>query len=241
MKRRNTQIIGWIYVLTTFTFIIFEIAIMIWNNTVVSEVDSILSNKIQLVLLIQLIAIIFFIISILFIFEFRINRAIIFGFLGSIIIPFTLYTIFANIREHLMDHPWPHPARDYYLTISDEYVIIFQFVFIALLISFFTINLVLFFLKRRKISAEESLIKRTVLDLGTKFTRLEVKEISEKCEIDRSTITEVIKEMIKKNEIYAEYFKSSNTVAFNQRANIDEIDTLMNQYKQWEEKEIGKK
>ncbi len=87
-----------------------------------------------------------------------------------------------------------------------------------------------------------NIIKKKVLDLGTKFTRLEVKEISEKCKINHEEIIiRTVKEMIKKKEIYAEYFSSSRAVAFNQQANIDEIDRLMDAYKDWEKKEIRKK
>lgn len=38
---------------------------------------------------------------------------------------------------------------------------------------------------------------------------------------------------------YAEYFKSTKSIAFNQQANIDEIDKLMAAYKEW--KKVGKK
>jgi len=41
--------------------------------------------------------------------------------------------------------------------------------------------------------------------------------------------------MIVNKEIYAEFFKSSNTVSFDQQANIDEIDELMAAYKDWED------
>jgi len=47
--------------------------------------------------------------------------------------------------------------------------------------------------------------------------------------------------MIDKKEIYAKYFESSKSVAFDQQANIDEIDKLMEAYKEWEEKKVGKK
>lgn len=85
------------------------------------------------------------------------------------------------------------------------------------------------------------MIKKTILDLGTKFDRLEVHDIAEKCDAAKGTIIEVIQEMIKNDEIYAEYFRSSNTVAFNQQANIEEIDNLMAIYKKWEEENVGKK
>ncbi len=47
--------------------------------------------------------------------------------------------------------------------------------------------------------------------------------------------------MIDDKEIYAEYFESSKSVAFDQQANINEIDKLMTTYKEWEDKEFGKK
>lgn len=85
-------------------------------------------------------------------------------------------------------------------------------------------------------------IKKLILELGIKFTRLEIREIGEKSNIDdENMIIDVVKDMIKNKEIYAEYFKSSKAIAFNQQANIDEIDKLMATYKEWEEKEVGKK
>ena len=88
---------------------------------------------------------------------------------------------------------------------------------------------------------ESALIRKTILELGTKYPRLQVKEIAETCKIDVNTIIGIIREMIKNNEIYAQYFKSTNSVAFNQQANIDEIYVLMEQYKKWEQEGIGKK
>ncbi len=38
-----------------------------------------------------------------------------------------------------------------------------------------------------------------------------------------------------------QYFSSTKSIAFNQQANINEIDNLMKTYKDWEDKEIGKK
>ncbi len=84
-------------------------------------------------------------------------------------------------------------------------------------------------------------IRRVVLDLGTKFTRLEIREIKEKCYVEsKDLIVNVIKNMIKNHEIYAEYFSSSSAIAFNQQANIEEIDNLMKKYEQWEKGEKRK-
>lgn len=84
-------------------------------------------------------------------------------------------------------------------------------------------------------------IKNTILDLGTKFARLQVQEIGEKCKEEQDLIIQTVNEMIKNGEIYAEYFTSSKAVVFNLQANIGEIDKLLDAYKDWEKKEIGKK
>ena len=84
-------------------------------------------------------------------------------------------------------------------------------------------------------------IKKAVLDLGTKFTRLEIKEIKEKCNVESTDlIVDVIKKMIKDKMIYAEYFSSSSAIAFDQQANIEEIDNLLKKYEQWEKEEKEK-
>jgi len=88
----------------------------------------------------------------------------------------------------------------------------------------------------------EPIIKKSVLDLGTKFARLQIAEISEVCRVDDiQLIVNIVKNMIKNKEIYAQYFSSTKSVAFDQQANIDEIDKLMSTYKDWEDKKVGKK
>ncbi len=85
-----------------------------------------------------------------------------------------------------------------------------------------------------------AIIKSTILDLGTKFGRLEVKEVAEECGEDEELIVRTVKEMIEGKEVYAKYFDSSRAVAFNLQANIDEIDSLMDKYKLWEKEEKDK-
>ena len=85
-------------------------------------------------------------------------------------------------------------------------------------------------------------IKKTVLDFSTRFTRLEIRDISEKSHVDNEDfIINVLKDMISSKEIYAEFFSRSNSISFDQQANIREIDKLMASYKNWEESEFGKK
>ena len=98
-------------------------------------------------------------------------------------------------------------------------------------------------LEKRRLELEKiNKIKKLVLELGTKFTRLEIREIGEKSSIDdEEIIIEVVKDMIKNKEIYADYFSSSKAIAFDQQANIEEIDNLMAVYKEWEDKKVSKK
>jgi len=87
---------------------------------------------------------------------------------------------------------------------------------------------------------DERTIKKTIIDLGTKFTRLEIVEIVEKTGIDDdSLIIKTVSDMIENKEIYAEYFSSSKVVAFNQQAIINDIDKLMNTYKEGKGKKGG--
>jgi hypothetical protein len=86
------------------------------------------------------------------------------------------------------------------------------------------------------------IIKKAVLELGIKFARLQIAEISEVCGVDDvQLIVDIVEGMIENKEIYAQYFSSTKSVAFDQQANIDEIDKLMSTYKDWEDEKVGKK
>jgi hypothetical protein len=86
-----------------------------------------------------------------------------------------------------------------------------------------------------------TIIRKSILYLGTKFTRLHITEIAEECGQNEKLIISIIKDMIQNKEIYAQYFSSTKSIAFDQQANINEIDNLMKAYKDWEDKEVGKK
>jgi len=86
------------------------------------------------------------------------------------------------------------------------------------------------------------IIKETILNLGTRFNRIQIAEISEVTNLPNDhLIISTVKEMIENNQIHAQYFSSTKSIAFDQEKNIDEIDKLMMQYKQWEEEGVGKK
>ncbi len=71
-------------------------------------------------------------------------------------------------------------------------------------------------------------IKLTVLDLGTKFTRLQVAEIAESCGVaDEALIITTVQDMIAKRQVDAQYFASTKAVAFNQQANLAARDAFI--------------
>ncbi|MFW9938639.1 MAG: PCI domain-containing protein, partial [Candidatus Thorarchaeota archaeon] len=87
---------------------------------------------------------------------------------------------------------------------------------------------------------DQKIIKSTVIDLGTKFHRLEVRDIAEKCYVNREKVQKIIQAMIEANEIYAIFSDKSEMIEFDQNKNIDQLDALMALYKNWEKKEYKK-
>ncbi|MBD3214455.1 MAG: hypothetical protein GF311_17720 [Candidatus Lokiarchaeota archaeon] len=104
-----------------------------------------------------------------------------------------------------------------------------------------SIYFILFFSKLKENESNTTKIKRTVIDLGTKYTRLSLGDISEKCGENTAIVLETIKDMIKNSEINAKYFRSSRMVAFDQQANIDDFDKLMKSFEEWENDQQLKK
>ncbi|MFW9938638.1 MAG: hypothetical protein ACFFD5_13405 [Candidatus Thorarchaeota archaeon] len=88
---------------------------------------------------------------------------------------------------------------------------------------------------------EETIIRSEILKMGTVNPDVNLKLISKKLSIDRSTVVKIVKKMISNKEIYAEYFRISKKIAFNIKANLEDIDRLMELYHKWEEQTIGKK
>ena len=85
-----------------------------------------------------------------------------------------------------------------------------------------------------------AIVKKTILDYITFLTRLKLREISELTRVDQSIIVDTIRSMIENQEIYAKYYKSSNSVVFSRLENMDKIDDLMEKYNTWEKNNIGK-
>ncbi|MFX1447215.1 MAG: hypothetical protein ACFFCG_03680 [Promethearchaeota archaeon] len=124
----------------------------------------------------------------------------------------------------------------YYFEGRDQLIVISM----VLMFLMFLLNLLLLFFNFQTNPEEEAIVKRKIIEYGKKIARLKIKDISEKSNIDSTTVFRTLKEMIKNQEIYAAYFKSSKTVAFNQIANIENLDSLMKLYEDWEHQKIKK-
>jgi len=111
---------------------------------------------------------------------------------------------------------------------------LFTFILLPWLISIIVIIL-LAVPKQRENKEKRELLKREILNLGTQFTRLEIKEISGKLGIDIELIKRIIINMVHNQEIYGDYFNSTKTVVFNQQVNIEQFEILMSKYKEWQE------
>jgi len=80
-----------------------------------------------------------------------------------------------------------------------------------------------------------------IADLATRYMKLEVIDIVEKCGEEEGLIISPMQGMIKNREISAEYIKSSKAVEFSQQIDVEEIDKLMKSFDEWEKEGKGKK
>jgi hypothetical protein len=102
------------------------------------------------------------------------------------------------------------------------------------------LNVFILFLNLRTVPKEEATVKKKIIEFGGKIPRLKVKDISEKSNVDTSTVFKTLKKMINNQEIYADYFESTKTIAFNQIANVENLDSLMKLYEDWEQQQLKK-
>jgi tetratricopeptide (TPR) repeat protein len=77
-------------------------------------------------------------------------------------------------------------------------------------------------------------IRQTILKLSMKYSRIQVAEIAEKCDESEDTIIIIIKSMIEAGEIYADYYRSTKAVLFDQQKSVNDLDILMEKFELWE-------
>ena len=128
------------------------------------------------------------------------------------------------------------------LSLITDYFISGWLVFHSTIIVILLIILSVFILlvNLRTVPKEEAAVKKKIIEFGGKIPRLKVKDISEKSNVDTSTVFKTLKKMIANQEIYADYFKSTKTIAFNQIANIENLDSLLKLYEDWEQQQLKK-
>ena len=160
-----------------------------------------------------------------------VKKSIKYGVFGCVLLGLNLLLIFPFLS-------WIYSWWRFYL--YKEILYINTYIFYLFIFCCFTSISLLLFLSG-KVIKKEPIVRKTILELGIKYSRLKISEIAEKSKAFQTNIITIVKNMIKNNEIYAEYFESSQSVAFNLQANIAEIDSLMGIYEKWETERIGKK
>lgn len=159
--------------------------------------------------------------SMLCAFYLRLNFFILFGVLGTV----------SDLFEKITPIFFTVGTYDLYFSFSTFFtVILFGTVTFLSFLNMVTTNY-----------KEEALIRKEILELGTKYPDFKLKNVSKNCRSDRNTIIAVAKKMIKNKEIYADYFKISKKFVFNNMANAEEIDKLMEMFSEWEEEHMRKK
>jgi len=130
----------------------------------------------------------------------------------------------------------PNSSEDIYFLI----LLIGIISIVALTISLITVRRVVKKKTERKYKIAK--VKRVILDLSTKITRLQLVDIIERTNIEnQDLIKQTVLDMLENREVFGDFFTSSNSLVFDQNANIKEIDILLDKFKEWEEKEIQKK
>lgn len=214
MRRINRKLFLTLKIVYIIAFLIYVVIAVATPQT--AEFRTIQGGMIEITLLIT---------SIVLFHNLKIRLALISGILGTIILGIDV-NYSANLINSVGYYSWLPEVI--HIDIYTSYYIINPICWITIL----CVNIILFIGKLRDKKIDFNKIKEGILDLGVKFTRLEIKAISEKFNQDPALIVEVIQDMVDKQEIYGVYFNSTKTVTFNQQANIDETDQLMAKFKE---------
>lgn len=149
---------------------------------------------------------------------------------GPLFIVFSINDTFGlqkNIAIYIIKNPIPPPFDPMPIIISS----IITLLLVVLLGLFVRKKLALKLIDKNV----QFKIKKSVLTFGKKGGRLEIKEISEETKESKRVVIPVVKKMIEEHEIDADYFKSSKSIVYNRKTVSNEIDMLINEFKEWEE------
>jgi hypothetical protein len=169
------------------------------------------------------IGIIFVIYSIISLYQMNLKRSSYSGLIGfSLITGFITQNIIFNINN-IEPFVWGGIWSYYNVNLLSIILIPLLFLF----------NIYVLLILRNSKIEEVIRVKKTILTLGTKVTRLKLVDVSDYCKIDINTVLNTIKLMIKNREILAEFFYTSRVIAFNQIGNAQEIDDLIEEFNKW--------
>ncbi len=105
----------------------------------------------------------------------------------------------------------------------------------------FALNMVEFEkeLKKKSEFIQEKVIKTTTLEMSTKFDRIQIQEIGEKCGVpDDILIISIIKKMIQTKQLMGEFFTSTNSILFDKQSNITQmnsfLENLEKEFQEWD-------
>lgn len=205
MRKNHLYFIGLVY---TVIFGIYYI-----NQTTFFNASRNPGDPPDISIIIPWVILVFYLISIWNVIVLKIKGIIIFGEIGSIIVIITLILISL-----------------YPLNFNSTLSPIYSIYSIICIISYNLLFAFTIIFNRMKFKKDEITLIKIILNLSTQFARLEVREISEDCKVDRDTIVKIVKKLIESKEIYADYFKSTKSVAFNQQANMEIMDKLLLKY-----------
>lgn len=84
------------------------------------------------------------------------------------------------------------------------------------------------------IEIKKEKIMTSVLKLGTKFVRLQITDVVSACGECSELVIPTILDMIEKYQIYAKYFKTTRSIAFDTFANMEILERLNKAYEELE-------
>ena len=145
--------------------------------------------------------------------------------------------LFGVLSTNLLAFDYVFTLRRYQLPIYSD----ISYFYLVIILTITSINIILVISNFHHNEKLDLMIKRLLLDFGTKYSQLEIRDISEKTSMNRAKVEKVITKMIENSEIYANYTSENKLITFKKESNIEEIDKLMEIYQKWEDKVHGKK
>jgi len=160
-------------------------------------------------------------ISLVLVFRLEFGNALLFGLISTV-------SIIIDLNVFLIIYQLPGNSEIVYFIIMISSSILI-------------INIYLLFSIYYHNERDKRVIKKILLDLGTQYSRLEIVDIAEKSSLNREKVERVVIEMLNKKELYGEYLAPKKIIEFNVELNIEEIDSLLETYKKWENQVFSKK